>query len=178
MFSSADSEFIKSCIRNISDFPKAGIQFKDITTALKRPDVFALIVDMATNYYKGKSITKVVAVESRGFITGGALASRLGAGFVPVRKRGKLPAPTYSITYQLEYGKDTLEIHRDALEKNDVVLLHDDLLATGGTSMAVLNLIELFNIRSVYLNFIVELDYLSGRKRFESLHDVYSLVHF
>jgi len=136
MTESENLRLLEESIRTIPDFPKKGIQFKDITTALKEPLIFKFLVDHIYAYYKAKNITKVVAVESRGFIAGGAIAARLGAGFVPVRKPGKLPAETYSATYTLEYGEDKLEIHKDALSSDDVILLHDDLLATGGTTAA------------------------------------------
>ncbi len=171
-------KILEESIRNIPDFPKKGIQFKDITTALKVPSIFKFTVNHIANFYKAKGITKVVAIESRGFIIGGALASRLEAGFVPVRKKGKLPAEKYSRTYALEYGEDTLEVHKDALEKDDVVLLHDDLLATGGTTVASIELIKNFQIKNIYINFIVELDFLSGREMIGNEYDVYSLVHF
>jgi adenine phosphoribosyltransferase len=171
-------ETLKESIRNIPDFPVKGIQFKDITTAIKQPALFRLITDHIAEKFLDKGITKVVAIESRGFITGGALAYKLGAGLVPVRKPGKLPAQTFSKTYDLEYGKDSLEIHCDALQSGDVVLLHDDLLATGGTALAALDLINLFNIKKVYISFIVELDFLKGRQRLSPTHEVYSMVHF
>ncbi len=169
---------IKDSIRNISDFPVKGVQFKDITTVLKKPELFSLIIDHLASHYANMGITKVVAVESRGFITGGALAYKLGAGFVPVRKPGKLPAETLSKTYELEYGTDTLEIHRDALNDQDVVLLHDDLLATGGTSLAAIDLVQLSGVQEIFVSFIVELDFLQGRKRLCPPFDVFSMVHF
>jgi adenine phosphoribosyltransferase len=171
-------ETIKQSIRNIPDFPVAGIQFKDITTAIKRPELFTMIIDHLADYYKDKAITKVVAVESRGFITGGALAYKLSAGFVPVRKPGKLPSDTFAKTYDLEYGTDTLEIHQDALQSDDIVLLHDDLLATGGTALAALDLIRMFHVKKAYVSFIVELDFLQGRKRLIASHEMFSLIHF
>lgn len=171
-------ETLKDSIRNISDFPVKGIQFKDITTLIKQPELFKAIIEQIASQYQHKGITKIVAIESRGFITGGALAYQLGAGIVPVRKPGKLPAETYSITYDLEYGQDSLEIHRDALQPGDVVLLHDDLLATGGTAMAALNLINRFGIRQVYVNFIIELSFLKGRQRISPPFELTSLIHF
>lgn len=168
---------LKETIRNIPDFPKKGIQFKDITTLIKHPEHFSSVVDTLSTLYQSKGITKVAAIESRGFILGGALASRLNAGFVPVRKPGKLPAKTHRIEYHLEYGKDGVEIHTDAFDKNDVVLLHDDLLATGGTANATIELIKKCNVSKVYICFLCELDFLQGRKRLED-YEVYSLIHF
>ncbi len=171
-------ETLKKSIRNIPDFPKKGIQFKDITTLLKDTKALKQTVDQITGYYKGKGITKIVGVESRGFIIGGALAHQLNVGFVPVRKPGKLPAEKYSKTYDLEYGTDTVEIHKDALESSDIVLLHDDLLATGGTTKAVVELLSNFNVRNIYINYLIELDFLEGRKNVGDNYDIYSLVHF
>jgi adenine phosphoribosyltransferase len=178
MVTLTDREYLKSSIRNIPDFPKKGIQFKDITTALKKPEVFSMIVEDISSHYKDLGITKVVAIESRGFITGGAVACKLGAGFVPIRKLGKLPALTFSKQYDLEYGNDSLEIHQDALVSQDIVLLHDDLLATGGTALAAIELLKNFNVRQIYVCFIIELDFLQGRQRLSSYSDVYSLIHF
>ena len=178
MISIADLEKFKESVRNVPDFPHKGIQFKDITTAVKDAELFNLVVENIASHYRDKNITRVVAVESRGFITGGALAYKLGAGFIPVRKPGKLPAETYSATYDLEYGKDSLEIHRDALQADDIVLLHDDLLATGGTSMAAIELLKRFGIRKIYVSFIIELDFLKGRQRLSPPYDVYTLIHY
>jgi adenine phosphoribosyltransferase len=178
MISTSILESIKTAVRNIPDFPQKGIQFKDITTVIKQPDLLRSIIDHIVTLYRNKGITKVVAIESRGFITGGALAYRLGAGMVPVRKPGKLPAETYTKTYDLEYGQDSLEIHRDALQPDDIVLLHDDLLATGGTAMAALDLISLFGVRQVYVNFIIELDFLKGRRKISPPFDLTSIIHF
>ena len=174
----ADFNSLKSSIRNIPDFPRKGIQFKDITTAIKQPEIFNLIIDHTAGHFYNMGITKVVAIESRGFITGGALAYKLGAGFVPVRKPGKLPAETYSRTYELEYGKDCLDIHKDALQSKDVVLLHDDLLATGGTALAAIELLRCFNIKRIFISFIVELDFLKGRQRLSPPFDIFTMVHF
>ena len=173
---SATLDQLKAAIRSIPDFPRKGIQFKDITTAIKQPHLFSLAVNLTANWYAGKGITKVVAVESRGFISGGALAFALGAGFVPVRKPGKLPADTFSMQYELEYGTDTLEVHKDALTHNDVVLLHDDLLATGGTALAAIELLKQFDVKTIYVNFIIELDFLKGRQRLSPPYDLYSLI--
>lgn len=169
---------LKNAIRNISDFPVKGIQFKDITTLIKDPVLFNYAISTICQYYKDKGITKVVGIESRGFITGGAIACGLKAGFVPIRKPGKLPSKTFSVSYTLEYGTDKQEIHCDALEKDDIVLLHDDLLATGGTTNAALSLISKFEIDKVYLNYMVELDFLKGREKIGSKFDIFTLVHF
>lgn len=156
-------EHIKASLRRIPNYPKEGIEFIDITTMISQPDYFNFILDQVVDYYKDKGITKIVGVESRGFIFGGALASRLGAGFVPIRKPGKLPAETYSVSYDLEYGQDSIFIHKDALEDGDVVLLHDDLLATGGTTKAALRLLDNFELKETFINFIIELEGLKGR---------------
>ncbi|MGQ1910886.1 adenine phosphoribosyltransferase [Marinifilum sp. RC60d5] len=168
----------KNSIRDVIDFPKEGIVFKDITTMLKDEKHLATLVDSLYDQYKDKGITKVVGLESRGFILGTVLAYKLGAGFVPVRKPGKLPAPTYSEKYSLEYGEDEIFIHQDALDREDVVLLHDDLLATGGTAKATINLLDRFAVKNVYLNFLVELDFLNGRDKLATKYDVDSLFHF
>jgi adenine phosphoribosyltransferase len=168
---------IKSQIRNIPDYPKAGIQFKDITTVLKQPELFGFIVNTVSNLYINNGITKVVCIESRGFILGGAIAAKLGAGFVPIRKPGKLPAETFKKSYQLEYGTDSIEIHKDALSSGDIVLLHDDLMATGGTSLAAISLINNFNVKKIYINFLCELDFLRGRDVLKG-YEISSLIHF
>jgi adenine phosphoribosyltransferase len=177
MNSSITIKSLKESIRNVPDFPKPGIQFKDITTALKDPETFQYIVDTISDHFKGKGITKVVAIESRGFIVGGAVAARLNAGFVPIRKPGKLPAAVFKKSYELEYGFDALEIHSDALLKDDIILIHDDLLATGGTSLAAIDLIKNFNIDKIFLSFIIELTFLNGREKLTH-HEVHSLVQF
>jgi len=169
---------LEKSIRTVPDFPKPGIQFKDITTALKSPEIFNFMVEELYSYYKDAGITKVVGVEARGFILGSALAYKLNAGFVPIRKPGKLPAETYSKSYSLEYGEDTLEIHKDALSENDVVLLHDDLLATGGTAAATIDLIQYFNVKNIRINFICELAFLNGREKFSKEIDIFSLLKF
>lgn len=168
----------KNSIRDVIDFPKEGILFKDITTMLKDEKHLTTLVDSLYDQYKDRGITKVVGLESRGFILGTVLAYKLGAGFVPVRKPGKLPAPTYSKKYSLEYGEDEIFIHQDALDSTDVVLLHDDLLATGGTAKATINLLDRFNLRNVYVNFLVELDFLKGRDKLATQYEVDSLFHF
>jgi adenine deaminase len=169
---------VKHSIRDVPDFPKPGIMFKDISTAFKDKDVLNFMCEEIYNYYRDKKITKVVGVESRGFILGSALAYKLKAGFIPLRKPGKLPAATYSKTYDLEYGTDTLEIHKDAISPDDIVLIHDDLLATGGTAKAASDLVNQFNVKEIFINFIVELTFLNGIKRFEKPKNVFSLVKF
>lgn len=165
-------------IRDVLDFPKKGIVFKDITTLLKEHKHLATVVEHICEYYKDKGITKVVGLESRGFILGGLIAYKLGAGFVPIRKPGKLPYGVFSEKYTLEYGFDEIQIHKDALNENDVVLLHDDLLATGGTAAASVDLINNFKVREIYINFLIELDFLEGRERLSKNYETYSLFHF
>jgi len=167
---------VENAIRNVPDFPKKGIQFKDITTALKNPEVFRFMADLLYGQYKDRGITKVVGIESRGFILGSILAYRLNAGFVPIRKPGKLPAETFSKSYSLEYGEDRLEIHKDALSENDVVLLHDDLLATGGSAGAAMDLIQLFGVKKLMISFIIELSFLEGIKKFPPETEIYSMI--
>jgi adenine phosphoribosyltransferase len=171
-------EEVKKAIRNIPDYPKKGIQFKDLTTALKDPEIFHYLLELLTSMYMGRGITKVIGVESRGFIFGGALAGALGAGFIPLRKAGKLPADKFTVDYMLEYGKDSIEIHKDAIEPGETILLHDDLLATGGTTLAALKLLKNFNPEEIYLNYIVELNYLEGRKAIGDEYDISSLIHY
>lgn len=171
------SEEVKLQIRNIPDFPVKGIQFKDITTALQQPDCLRWIRDEMVNLYKNKGITKIVGIESRGFIIAPAVAMELGVGFVPIRKPGKLPAETVEISYQKEYGVDTIQMHKDALSADDVVLLHDDLLATGGTMAAAIELVKKFGVKKVYVSFLIELDFLNGRQLLEKGAEVDSLIH-
>ena len=156
---------LRDHIRSIKDFPKPGIMFRDITTILKSPEAMNFTLDKLLDFTTGINITKVVGVESRGFIFGSLLANRLDAGFIPARKPGKLPAETESATYELEYGTDKIEIHKDAINKNDRVLLHDDLLATGGTAEAACKVIEKLGGKIVLISFIVELTFLNGRKK-------------
>lgn len=171
-------EEVSKSIRNIPDFPKEGIQFKDVSTAFKDRKIFKFIVAEIRNHYQELGITKVIGIESRGFILGSALAGELHAGFIPIRKPGKLPADTFNQSYELEYGTDSLEIHTDALEESDVVLIHDDLLATGGTVNAAIDLVRRFGITKIYVNFFVELDFLNGRERISKDVQVWSLIHF
>jgi len=169
---------IRNSIRDIPDFPKKGILFKDLTTAFKDPDILNAISDEIYSHYRSAGITKVVGIEARGFIAASIIANRLKAGFIPIRKPGKLPAATYRHEYDLEYGTDIIEIHKDALDANDVVLLHDDLLATGGTARAALELIHKFKVKKVFINFIVELSFLKGRESLGDGADIYSLIQF
>ena len=171
-------EQVIASIRTIPDFPKPGIQFKDITTAMKDAEVLRYIADELYYYYKDKGITKVVGVESRGFVLGSILAYKLGAGFVLLRKPGKLPAETFRVEYSLEYGADALEIHKDAIGEEDVVLLHDDLLATGGSAGAALQLIAKFKPSEVLVSFLLELDFLKGRENLPAGVDVHTMIHF
>ena len=171
------AEEVKLQIRNIPDFPVKGIQFKDITTALQQPECLRWMRDEMVNLYKNKGITKIVGIESRGFIIAPAVAMELGVGFVPIRKPGKLPAETVEISYQKEYGVDTIQMHKDALCADDVVLLHDDLLATGGTMAAAIELVKKFGVKKVYVNFLIELDFLNGRQVLEQGAEVDSIIH-
>lgn len=171
------AEQVKNQIRNIPDFPVQGIQFKDITTALRQPECLRWIKDEMVALYKDKGITKVVGIESRGFIVAPAVAIELGVGFVPIRKPGKLPAETVEISYQKEYGVDTIQIHKDAIEPDDIVLIHDDLLATGGTMAAAVELVKKFGVKKVYVNFIIELDDLNGRSVLTEATSVDTLIH-
>ena len=164
-------------IRNVPDFPVKGIQFKDITTLLKEPEVFSSAVDYMYAHFRSHDITRVVGIESRGFIFGAALAYKLNIGFVPVRKPGKLPAETLVEQYQLEYGKDSLEIHRDALDKHDRVLIVDDLLATGGTAAATCRLVKRLGAEIVGVSFLIELSELNGRAKL-SEYEVHSLIKY
>ncbi len=165
-------------IRDVPDFPKPGILFKDITTAMKDAEVLKFIVDDLYEYYKDKGITKVVGVESRGFVLGSILAYKLGAGFVLLRKPGKLPAETYKVEYELEYGVDALEIHKDSIDETDVVLLHDDLLATGGSAGAAIKLINKFNPSAILVSFMIELEFLGGRPRLQGVQDIHAMIKF
>ena len=155
----------KSLIREVPDFPKPGVLFYDITTLLKNAQAMTAIADELTAYYGERRITKVVGIESRGFIFGGVLAHRLNAGFVPVRKPGKLPADCFEVKYSLEYGANSLAIHRDAIEQGERVLIVDDLLATGGTAAATLTLVRQLGGEVVGLDFLVELKGLQGREK-------------
>ena len=170
-------EDLKKCIRDVPNFPKEGIIFKDITTLLKDKDMFKKAIDAILEQYKGKKIDKIVAVESRGFIFGGALAYEMGIGFVPVRKKGKLPSKTVQATYELEYGTDTLEIHEDAIKEGENVLIVDDLLATGGTAKATATLIEDLKGKVAGIAFLIDLTFLNGVKKLEG-YEVSSLIQY
>ena len=155
--------YLKGIVRNIPDFPVPGVQFKDLTTLFKDPKALKMLEQAMLELYKDKGVTKVVGIESRGFIGGSMLAVHLGAGFVPVRKPGKLPAETIKKSYAKEYGTDTIEIHSDAITPDDIVVIHDDLLATGGTMLAAYELVKSMNPKKVYINFICGLEFLHGR---------------
>jgi len=168
---------LKKLIREVPDFPKPGINFYDITTLLKHPDGLRQTVDALAAEFEGMKIDAVVGIEARGFIFAPALAYHLGAGFVPVRKPKKLPAERASISYDLEYGQDTLEIHRDAIGDDHRVIIADDLLATGGTAKAVVDLVESLGGKIEGLVFVVELEFLPGRKKLAG-YDVRSLIKY
>lgn len=157
---------LKKEIREIQDYPKEGISFKDITTLIGNEKALNYVIDSVVDEYRDRGITKVVGLEARGFICGGAIAGKLGAGFVPIRKKNKLPAEVISETYELEYGTDSIEMHVDALDKDDVVLIHDDLLATGGSALAALNLIKKRGVRAICFSFICDLEFINtpGKK--------------
>lgn len=170
-------EKLKASLRTVPDFPVKGILFWDVTTLFKDPDCLREVVDILYDYYKDKGITKVVGMETRGLVIAPALAIRLGAGLVMARKPGKLPADTYSERYMKEYGPDTIEIHKDAITPDDVVLIHDDLLATGGTVGAVARMMDkYFRPRQVMVNFIIELEELDGRAALPADIDVMSII--
>lgn len=170
-------EGLKNSIRDVPDFPKKGIIFKDITTLLKDGKKFREAIDCIVERYEGKKIDKVVAIEARGFVLGSVVAYRLGAGIIPVRKKGKLPYETNSVEYDLEYGKDSLEMHKDAIEPGEKVIVIDDLLATGGTMNAVCDLIERSKGEVVEAAFLIELEFLKGRDRLKG-RKVFSLIKF
>ena len=151
---------LKKEIREIQDYPKAGINFKDITTLFKSKEAVKFVTNSVVERFKSCGITKVVGLEARGFVFGGAIANQLGAGFVPVRKKGKLPCEKLQESYELEYGTDIVEMHSDALNPEDVVLIHDDLLATGGTAAAALRLAQKCGVRNIYFSFICDLQFI------------------
>lgn len=173
-----NNETLLKNLRNVPDFPVPGIQFKDVSTLYKNAKCLKIMVNELYELYKDKGITKVVGIESRGFVVGAALAVKLGAGFVMCRKPGKLPAETRKESYMKEYGKDTIEIHCDAIKEKDVVLLHDDLLATGGSMKAAYDLVKQFNPKNIYINFIIELtiEGLNGRAVFDKDVEITTLL--
>ncbi len=171
------SEDLRKYIRSVKDFPKQGIMFRDITTILKDPVAFKLASRLLFEKAEDLDINKVVGIESRGFIYGSLLADKLDAGFIPIRKPGKLPAETVKETYSLEYGTDSIEIHKDAIQPGDKVLLHDDLLATGGTAEAARKLIEKLGGKVMQISFIIELSFLKGRDKLKN-YNVISLVDY
>lgn len=171
-----NKELLLKNLRTVPDFPISGILFFDVTTLFKDAECLKELEDELYELYKDKGITKVVGIESRGFVMGAILAARLGAGFIPARKPGKLPAETIQESFAKEYGTDTIEIHKDAITEDDVVLIHDDLLATGGTAKAAYNLVKKFNPKEVLVNFIIEITNLNGRKIFDEGVDVSALI--
>lgn len=174
-----NNEYLLKNLRSIKDFPIEGINFRDVSTLFKDSKCLEIMEEEMYELYKDKGITKVVGIESRGFVMGAILARRLGAGLVMCRKPGKLPAKTISQTFTKEYGEDTIEIHSDAIEENDVVLLHDDLLATGGTIKAAWDLVKKFNPKKCYMNFIIEIrdEGLQGREFIGNDIEVTTLIN-
>ena len=173
-----DSVDLSAALTRIPDYPEPGIIFVDLTSLMMDADALQAAVDRIADRFAGKGITKVVGAEARGFIIGTPVAYKLHAGFVPARKPGKLPCDTVQESYAKEYGKDTIEIHKDAIGEDDVILLHDDLLATGGTMKAACNLVKKFNPKKVYANFIIELvnEGLNGREGFDEDIEITSLI--
>lgn len=173
------TNYLKEQIRTIPDFPKPGISFKDITPLLLNPVHFNSLLDDLEAYYKPMNITKVCGIEARGFIVGAALANRLNVGFIPIRKAGKLPYKTIREDYMLEYGTDSIEIHSDAIVEGDVVLIHDDLLATGGTMLAAAKLVSKFSPETIMVNTLIELSFLNGRNQLEEhINSLISLIQY
>ncbi len=174
-----NNEYLLKNLRTIEDFPKQGIMFRDVTTLFKNPKCLEIMEEEMYELYKDKGITKVVGIESRGFIMGAILARRLGAGLALCRKPGKLPAESISQTFTKEYGEDTIEIHKDAIDEDDVVLIHDDLLATGGTIKAAWDLVRKFNPKKCYMNFIIEIrdEGLKGREFIGDEIEVTTLIN-
>jgi len=168
---------LSTYIRDIPDWPKEGIVFKDITPLLASPEGFRMAIDTLADEYESLGVTKVMGAEARGFIFGGALAYRLGAGFVPARKPGKLPWDTSSVTYDLEYGTDSLEVHADAVGEGDIVLIVDDVLATGGTAAAKAKLVAQTGATVAGFAFLIELDFLNGRSKLPQDSRIISLIH-
>ena len=173
-----NNKTLLSKLRNVPDFPIPGIQFKDVSTLYKDAECLQIMIDELYEKYKEKGITKVVGIESRGFVIGAALAAKLGAGFVMCRKPGKLPAKTKKASYSKEYGVDTIEIHTDAIDEKDTVLIHDDLLATGGSMKAAYDLVSQFNPKNIYIGILIELriEGLHGRELFDNKVEIETLM--
>lgn len=169
--------YLKAKIRSIPDFPKPGVMFRDITTLIGDPDAFKYCINKLAKHYRELEVTKIAGIESRGFIFGSVVALKLGVGFVPIRKKGKLPWKTVSEEYQLEYGTDSIEIHSDAVGEYDRVVIIDDLLATGGTAAAAAKLIRKLDAEVAGLGFVVELSFLNGRDKLQG-YNVFSLVEY
>lgn len=172
------TDWLKSTIRDIPDFPKPGIVFKDLTTMLKDKDAFSFVIDVFAEHFAPKQAKYVAGIEARGFILGPAIAHRLNIGFIPVRKPGKLPHTVVRESYQLEYGTDTLEVHQDATAAGDRVILIDDLLATGGTASAAYSLLTKIGADIVSVGFVVELGFLNGRNKMPAGTDIFSIIHY
>lgn len=173
-----DLNTLAAAVRTISDFPEPGIQFKDITPILSDPKLLRQAVDMLVEPLVGEGVTKVVGIESRGFILGSSIAHALGAGFVPVRKKGKLPHRTVVETYELEYGVDTIEMHEDAIHESDVVIIHDDVIATGGTAAACHRLVERCGGHTRAFSFLIELSFLNGKKKLPEGVDMHAVLRY
>jgi adenine phosphoribosyltransferase len=170
-------EFLKNVIRDVPDFPKKGVVFKDITPILNDGEIFKEVVNHFTERYKTRTIDKILAIESRGFIFGASIASSLGIGFVPVRKPGKLPFKTYKEEYSLEYGKDAVEVHIDAVKPGENVIVFDDVIATGGTALATCNLVKKLGAKIIECAFVLELSFLKGRQKLSN-YEVYSIIKY
>jgi adenine phosphoribosyltransferase len=170
-------EYLRDIIRNVPDFPKKGIVFKDITPILNNGKIFKAVIDHFVDRYKHRNVDKILAIESRGFIFGAAVAASLGVGFVPIRKPGKLPYKTYKEEYKLEYGTDAVEIHVDALAKNENVVVFDDVIATGGTALATCNLVKKLNAHVIECAFLIELEFLKGREKLTG-QNIYSVLRY
>lgn len=174
-----NNKILMENLRSIPDFPQKGINFRDVTTLFKNPECLQIMEDELYDLYKDKGITKIVGIESRGFVMASALAIKMHSGVILCRKPGKLPAETVQQSYAKEYGTDTIEIHKDAITEDDVVLLHDDLLATGGTMRAAYDLVKKFHPKKIYVNFLIEIsdEGLHGRDAFEEGTDITTLIH-